>query len=145
MPPAIHRAGKTAQLIRRLEKPQSQARLLNFVTTTQPDRCPTPRAAGRSTDATCWLALAQVIVKSVPHDVPALAGVGVGFQVLETLVQHLSVPIRYRNLIGCGSDAFPQQLHVIDLLFDRELVEFRRWDGNRLGHVSRPVQDQSQV
>ena len=38
---------------------------------------------------------------AVPHDVPALAGGGVGFEVLDTLVEHLSVPIRYRNLIGC--------------------------------------------
>jgi hypothetical protein len=91
------------------------------------------------------LALAEVIAKSVPHDLSALAGVGVGFELLEAFVQDLLVPVRYGDLIRCRSDAFPQRLHVIDLLVDRELVQSRRRDGNRLGSVSRPVQDQSQV
>jgi hypothetical protein len=77
------------------------------------------------------LARAQLVAESIPHDVAALAGVGVRFEVLETFVQHLSVPVRYRNLMGRGNDAFPQQLHVIDLVFDSELVESMRWDRNK--------------
>jgi hypothetical protein len=34
-----------------------------------------------------------------PDHVPVLTGAGVGFEVFEAFVQHLSVPVRYGNLI----------------------------------------------
>jgi len=53
---------------------------------------------------------------AIAHDVPALAGVGVRFAVLDAFVQHLAVPVRYlnRDLFRRGSDAFPQRPHVVD-------------------------------
>lgn len=133
------------QFIGRVEEPEAQAGALVLVPRRRPldvglcERSDDPPTRYDS------LGLTQLFSKPIPHDIPALASIGVCVVVFQAFVQHCSVPIRYRHLLGCCSNAFPQQLHVIDLLFDRELVESRRWDGNRLGHGSRPAQDQSQV
>ena len=82
----------------------------------------------------------QLAAKSVP----ALAGVGVRVVVvLEPFLQHLLVPVRYRNLIGRCGDALPHRLHVVDLFFDGELVESRWWDGSRLRHLGEPRRKRS--
>ena len=55
------------------------------------------------------LALAQLVAKSNPHDIPALASFGVRVAALEPFLQHLLVPLRDRNLTGRCSDALGGQ------------------------------------
>jgi hypothetical protein len=41
----------------------------------------------------------------------------------QTFLQNLALPLMQRNLIGAGRDPFPETLDIVDLIFDREVVE----------------------
>lgn len=45
------------------------------------------------------------------------------------------MPLGNRYFFWRGGDPFPESLHVIDLLFDGEIVKTRRRVGDDLGHI----------
>src|SRR4030095_7063238 len=57
-----------------------------------------------------------------------------GLQVLQALIEDLTVPFGNRNRLGSGCDAVPQRLQVVDLLVDRQIVETGRRQRDWLGH-----------
>jgi hypothetical protein len=58
---------------------------------------------------------------------------------LKTLLKHLPVPIRNRNLLGLSGNAVPQRLNVVKLLVHRKLVEAGGWERESSGHNRRSI------
>lgn len=77
----------------------------------------------------------QLVAEPFAHDVPSLAGAGIDVVVLQVFVQNFAVPFGDRYLLGNGCDSVPQQLHLLDLLVDREAIESERWKRNGIGHI----------
>ena len=85
--------------------------------------------------------LSNLLAKAFLNSLPDVTSISVGFQLFQAFVEDFTVPIRNRNRVGAGCDSIPQRLHVVDLLFDRQVVEAgrRQWDG--FGHKARRAGD----
>ena len=81
--------------------------------------------------------------KTLLHDLPAVAGIRVGFQVAQAFRDHLSVPLWDRKRLRNRRDSIPQQLQIFDLLVDRQLIEPRWWE--RHWHRHQPGSLESRV
>lgn len=52
----------------------------------------------------------------------------------ESLLQDALLPLMKRHLIQAGCNMVPERLYVVDLIFDRKIVESRRWQWHRVSH-----------
>jgi hypothetical protein len=55
----------------------------------------------------------------------------------EALIEDRLLPVGNRNAIGTRRDPVPQCLHVVDLIFDRQVIEAWRRNSERLRHSRR--------
>jgi hypothetical protein len=76
----------------------------------------------------------QAPLKSIKHVVPWSRFIRCSAMSSKSLLKELSLPIVQRNLVGVGRDPVPKGLHIVDLLFDRKIVEARGWHGKWLCH-----------
>ena len=74
-------------------------------------------------------------MKITSNLIPWTTTFAVGLQSISTLLKQLEVPRRRRHVVGTTRDSAPERLHVVDLIFDRKLVETRRRNGERLAHA----------
>jgi hypothetical protein len=81
----------------------------------------------------------QLPAKAFLDHIPAVARIGIGFEVSQPFVEDFAVPFRDRNAFGRGRDSVPERLQVIDLLVDLQIVEAGRWQRHKLGHEARPT------
>src|SRR5262245_2253411 len=74
------------------------------------------------------------LAESLLHGLPAVAGVWIRFEILQTLLDGCPVPLRNRHCLRSRGDAIPQRLQVVDLLLDRQVVETGRRQRDWCGH-----------
>jgi hypothetical protein len=83
---------------------------------------------------------AQAMLKSV-HDVPPRLDIARRPPMSgKPFLQHCFLPLMKRHAVNASGNVVPQRLHIVDLIFDRELVESRR-QRQRMSHIpiySRP-------
>ena len=76
-----------------------------------------------------------LLAEAFLNSFPAVTSIWVGFEVLQAVVDDLAVPIGNRNRLRARGDSVPERLQIVDFLFDREVVESRRWKWNGVGHI----------
>jgi hypothetical protein len=80
------------------------------------------------------VAVVEFLAEAILDSLPVIAGVGIGFEIPQPLVDDFSMPVRYRNRLGRRRDSVPQRLQVVDLFVDRQVIESRRGKRDRSGH-----------
>jgi hypothetical protein len=66
--------------------------------------------------------------------IPRSSRGGTGPVCLQAFFEHLSMPIRYGNVLRMSGDSVPKRLDVLELLVRREIVESRGRDGESSRH-----------
>jgi hypothetical protein len=72
------------------------------------------------------VAAVELLPEAFLHNLPAVTGGRIGFEVLQALVEDPTVPFGNGNRRRRGRYSVPQRLQVVDLLLDRQFVETGR-------------------